>query len=66
MAIGTDGVISADLATAWSSMTGKASERGTLCVTARRSLVGRLRVVVSLCSGARGMTVGLREGLDDE
>jgi len=56
-AIGTDGVMNAEIALVWSLMTGRAFEMGIPCVTVQSFLVDRSSVVVYLCSGARGMIV---------
>jgi hypothetical protein len=57
--IKTDGVMNAENAIAWFSMTGKVFEMEIPCVTVRSFLEDRLRVVVTLCSDARGMSVTL-------
>jgi hypothetical protein len=49
--------MSADIVVAWSLMTGKAFEMGIRYVAVRSFLVDKSRVVVFLCSGARGMSV---------
>lgn len=60
-AIRIDGVMSAEIAIAWSSMTGKVFGMRIPCVIVRSFLEDRLRVVVLLCSDVRGVSVTLKK-----